>query len=73
MTPINSQYDTRLVTLLHVTMDTIGELALMYQKDSDLILAERLYKASKKIGSYGEEPVINRLLNAYPLLSETFE
>lgn len=70
MTPIESHYDVRWLTLCGVTMEVIEELALLADKDPDLILAETLYRINKRIHELGEEPVANKLLSSYPILND---
>ena len=70
MNPILSPDDTRLVTLLGVTMDTIGELALRTGNNPEEILAKALYRANKRIHEIGTERTMNELTVCYPLLKE---
>ena len=70
MTPIESEYDTRLVTLVGVALETIQSLALRTNQDPDKILAESLYLANKRVNEIGEEVYLKTLQRNYPLLKE---
>ena len=70
MTPIESPYDVRLVTLIGVAINVIEELAVRIEKDPDLILAEALFMTNKNVHEKGEEGYSNRLNDQYPMLAE---
>jgi hypothetical protein len=70
MTPICSEYDIRLVTLLGVVIDVIGEHALDTGQSPQELLAESLYRVNKQVYSVGEEQYIDRLHTCFPLLKE---
>jgi hypothetical protein len=70
MTPICSEYDVRLVTLVGVVIDVIGEQALVSGESPEELLAKSLYRVNKNVHSVGEEHYINRLHTCFPLLIE---
>ena len=70
MTPIESRYDIRLVTLLALAMDAIETLALQLDANPDQILSDYLFLSTKKIHERGEEIYLNKLVNNYPMLDE---
>jgi hypothetical protein len=70
MTPICSQYDVRLVTLVGVVIDVIGEQALLSGDSPEQLLAESLYRVNKKVHAIGEADYINQLTTCFPLLLE---
>lgn len=70
MTPIESPYDVRFLTLVNVALESIEELALLQDKDPQLILAEALYISEKRIHERGGDCVATKLLSAYPILSD---
>jgi hypothetical protein len=70
MTPICSHYDARLVTLIGVVIDVIGEQALISGEPPEQLLAESLYRVNKKVHAVGEADYIDRLHTCYPLLKE---
>ena len=70
MTPIESRYDIRLVTLLALAMDTIETLALEFDTNPDQILSDYLFVITKKVHEKGEETYLNKLMNNYPILDE---
>jgi hypothetical protein len=55
MTPIESIYDNRLVVLLNTVASLSEALALQEDCDPSLVLAEHLYKETKKVLQKGEE------------------
>ena len=69
MTPIESQHDVRLVTLLGVAMTAFETLSLELNVNSDLLLAETLYLVTKQLHEVGEEEYQNKLVESYPLLN----
>jgi hypothetical protein len=70
MTPICSEYDTRLVTLIGVAIDVIGERAFDTGRSPQELLAESLYRVNKAVHGVGEEQYIDRLNTCFPLLKE---
>lgn len=70
MNPILSPDDIRLVTLIGVAIDTIGELALRTGNNPEEILAKALYRANKRVNEVGTERTMNELATCYPLLKE---
>ena len=70
MNPIVSHDDVRLVTLIGVAIDTIGELALRTNDSLEEILAKALYRSNKRIHEIGAERTMNELVTCYPLLRE---
>ena len=73
MTPIETRYDTRLVTLIGVAINTIEALALEVGCDPDKILAESLYLSNKYVHERGEEVYLNTLSTNYPMLNEALD
>lgn len=69
MTPIESQYDIRLVTLFGVTMNAFETLSLELNVNSDLLLAEALYLVTKQLHEIGEESFYEKLTKSYPILT----
>jgi hypothetical protein len=70
MTPIETEDDLRLVTLIGVVIDLIGEQALMLNHSPETLLAESLYRVNKNVNVMGTERYINQLCTCYPLLRE---
>jgi hypothetical protein len=70
MNPIVSEYDHRLVTLIGIVVDIIGEQALMTGASPEELLALSLYRVSKEIFTSGEEQYIDRLHTCFPALRE---
>lgn len=70
MTPIESIYDVRLVTLIGVVVNSIETLALEMSVNPEQLLAEYLYLANKKLHETGEEEYMNKLQKFYPILDE---
>lgn len=70
MTPIESPYDVRFLTLVDVAISALEELALVTDSEPSQLLAEYLYKSNKQIHELGEQPIANKLMNSYPLLNE---
>jgi hypothetical protein len=70
MTPIVSQYDVRLVTLIGVVIDVIGDQALATDNSPEQLLAESLYRVNKQVHAVGEASYIDQLHTCYPLLKE---
>ena len=70
MNPILSPDDIRLVTLVGVAIDTIGELALRTGNAPEEILAKALYRSNKRVNEVGVERTMNELTTCYPLLKE---
>ena len=70
MTPIESEYDARLVTLIGVAIESIQDLSLRTNQDVDKILAERLYTVNKHVHEVGGESYLKSLNRSYPLLRE---
>jgi hypothetical protein len=70
MNPICSEYDRRLVTLIGVVIDIIGEQAMLTGASPEELLAVSLYRTSKEIVSVGEEHYVNRLHTCFPILKE---
>lgn len=73
MSPIKSVYDVRLLTILSITMDVIEQLTLLTDTNSDTILAEALYRSNKQIHEIGEQPIANKLMSSYPILTEALD
>jgi hypothetical protein len=70
MTPIETEDDLRLVTLIGVVIDLIGEQSLMLNHSPETLLAESLYRVNKNVNVMGTERYINQLCTCYPLLRE---
>lgn len=70
MTPIESPYDTRFLTLVSVAMCVLEDMALNVDADPQLLLAEYLFVCNKQIAEKGTEGIANRLLQNYPILNE---
>ncbi len=71
MTPIESIYDCRLVVLLNTVATLSESLALEKDQDPSLVLAEHLYRETKRILQRGEEAPLMTVKKAYPLLIES--
>ena len=70
MKPIKSEYDVRLLTLIGLAVSAFETLALELNVDPDKLLAENLYLVTKKLHEVGEEEIINKFHQQYPLLEE---
>ena len=70
MTPIESTYDVRMVTLLGVIKRAIEELALIQDNDPDKLLTEYLYLTTKELHERGTDNCMDKLFTIYPLLKE---
>jgi hypothetical protein len=70
ITPICSEYDTRLVTLVGVVIDVINERAFESEQSPEQLLAESLYRVNKAVHAVGEEQYVDRLHTCFPLLKE---
>lgn len=70
MTPIESQYDTRLITLIGLAINVIESLAIAKNVNPEEILASHLYLANKYVHEVGEEVYLHKLTKDYPLLEE---
>ena len=70
MTPIESRYDTRLLTLIGVTINMLETLSLELDVDADKLLAEYLYVTAKKIHEQGGKEYLDKLTRFYPMLEE---
>ena len=73
MTPIESRYDLRLVTLVAVAMEAIENLAMEFNVNPEQLTAEYLFICNKKIHEQGEEGYLNKLFNCYPILDEVID
>ncbi len=73
MTPIESQFDVRLVTLIGVAINTLESLALATNVSPEQLLAEYLYISNKMVHEHGEEAYLEKLNHNYPLLKEAIE
>jgi hypothetical protein len=73
ISPIESAYDCRLVTLIGVVIELIEEMSLISDRDPNELLASNLYLCNKKLLSYGEEEYMNKLTETYPLLEEAIK
>lgn len=73
MTPIESRYDVRLLTLMGVAISSFETLALELDVDADKLLAESLYLTTKRIHEVGEEMYISKLESNYPLLAKAID
>ena len=73
MTPIESRYDLRLVTLLALAMDAIESLALEFNTNPEQLTAEYLFLITKKLHSQGEESYMNKMIDHYPILDEVID
>ena len=73
MTPIESKFDVRLVTLIGVAINTIESLALCADTDPEQILAESLYLSNKRISEVGEESYLMKLSKQYPILEQAIK
>lgn len=73
MSPIESIYDCRLVTLLATLMSLVETLALELDSDPDTLIAEYLYYQTKKVYSQGEEDVLNKIQSSFPILVEALD
>lgn len=70
MTPIESRYDIRLLTLIGVTINVLETLSLELDADADKLLAEYLYLTSKQIHEQGANEYLDKLTRFYPMLEE---
>ncbi len=71
MTPIESPYDVRLVTLIGLAINAVETLALEQNKNPEQLVAELLYVTNKRLHEIGEEDYFKKLSSFYPILSET--
>ncbi len=70
MTPIESPYDVRLVTLIGLAINAVETLALEQNKNPEQLVAELLYVTNKRLHEIGEEDYFKKLSSFYPILSE---
>lgn len=63
-------HDVRLVSLVAIVVDLIGEQALYTGVNPEQLLAESLYRANKQIHAIGTDNYVNQLHTQYPLLRE---
>ena len=70
MTPMESPYDVRLVTLIGLAINAVETLALEQDKNPDQLIAELLYITNKRLHETGEEDYLRKLFSFYPILSE---
>ena len=54
-------HDVRLVSLVAIVVDLIGEQALYTGVNPEQLLAESLYRANKKIHAIGTDNYVNQL------------
>lgn len=73
MKPIKSEYDVRLLTLIGLAVSAFESLALELNIDPDKLLAEYLYLVTKKLHEVGEEEIVNKFRQQYPLLEEVLD
>lgn len=73
MTPIESRYDLRLVTILGVAMEAIECIALENNTNPEQLIAEYLFLINKRIATVGEEVFLNKLFNCYQILDEVLD
>ena len=70
MTPIENEYDTRLVTLVGVIISTTQALSINTDRDVETILAESLYLVNKNVHEIGTSVYLETLRRNYPLLEK---
>ncbi|WP_319418866.1 hypothetical protein [Pleurocapsa sp. FMAR1] len=70
MTPIESPYDVRLVTLIGLAINAVETLALEQDRDPETIIAELLYVTNKRLHETGEKDYLRKLSSHYSILSE---
>lgn len=68
MTPIMSRDDERLTTLAAVALETLDTLSEYTDANTRQLLAESLYRATKKIEAQGCRRIWDELITNYPLL-----
>ena len=73
MTPIESRYDLRLVTILGVAMEAIECIALETNSNPEQLIAEYLFLINKRVSTIGEEAFLNKLFNCYQILDEVLD
>lgn len=73
MTPIESRYDLRLVTLFGVVMEAIEDMSMIDNTNPEQLIAEYLFKVNKKVHSVGEEAFLNKLFTCYQILDEVID
>jgi hypothetical protein len=73
MTPIESIYDYRLVVLLNTITSLTESLSLQNDQDPNLLLAEVLFKQTRRVLQLGEETPLTTVQRAYPLLLESLD
>ena len=73
MTPIESRYDIRLVTVMALAMEAIETLALEFNCNPEQLVAEQLFLITKRVHEKGEEQYLNKLMNNYPVLDEVLD
>ena len=73
MTPIESRYDIRLVTVMALAMEAIETLALEVNCNPEQLVAEQLFLITKRVHEKGEEQYLNLLSNNYPILDEVLD
>jgi hypothetical protein len=73
MTPIESIYDHRLLTLLNSLIDLSEDMAIKTGNDPSLILAESLLKNTRKILQGKEQNLLDKVRKFYPTLLESLD
>jgi hypothetical protein len=73
ITPIESIYDVRLVTLLNVLMGFAETVSLSTNCNAEQLISDSLYLTTKKIHEIGEQDVLDKMLRCYPILQEALD
>lgn len=73
MTPIESKYDVRLITLFGTLINTVESLALATDTNPDTLLAEAMFLTNKRLHEIGEEMYLEKMERHYPLLIEAIK
>ncbi len=71
MKHIESEYDTRLTTLILCLDDVLSNLALSLNQDPDLLLYKHLYGVSQKMSNPEDtESTLDKIYRVYPALKQ---
>lgn len=73
ISPIESIYDVRLVTLFDVLMGFAETVSLTTDCNAEQLVSDFLYLSTKKIHAQGEQNTLDKLLKCYPILIEAVD
>ena len=73
MTPICSEYDSRIAVLYRTLMMAYEDLAICKDRNPREMLAENLFVAEREVHQMGEERYIHQAWTEYPMLAEAIK